>query len=248
MVSLPSVSSPGKRSLVAACCFLALSAGSAPMTSAGDSPKDGGDPDPYRSCAVNCLYVICRIRGVDVAFSSTADLLQPRKNGDCSIADIERAATAIGLEPVSARLDRRDLPKVPFPAIVHLRSRAPRSASNHYVVLMGLFRRGVVTIDPPNAATCHPYQEFYHDWTGVVVAFPRDPHQRSAFIASLASGSAWMPWSATALVVSVLLVLAWNLKMILNARGRARRSAVVQSISGSNGSADREGPWMGERP
>jgi ABC-type bacteriocin/lantibiotic exporter with double-glycine peptidase domain len=177
--------------------------------------SEQGESDPYRSCAVNCFYVVCQLRGRDVTFSSVKELLRPRENGDCSIADIERAAKAVGLDAVSAKVDRRDISKIPFPAIAHLRSRALQSSSNHYVVLMGVFREGVVTIDPPNAATYHPHQEFCDDWSGAVVAFPVGEESRRHFVASL-SGE-WRPRIAVLFVggACVLFMLGWGLTRVL---------------------------------
>ncbi len=161
----------------------------------------------YRACGLNCLKVVCGLKGVDASFDRLGELLGPNAKGESSIEDLERAARAVGLDPVSARVDLAHLARLPMPAIVHLRTRARDSTASHYVVLMGLLARGVVTIDPPMRATYHPYDEFKADWTGVVVAFPGDEAGRQAVAGLLVGTSPWTTWVAPALLLGSVAAL-----------------------------------------
>ncbi len=216
--------------VITACCCPEHSFRSLTQVSADDATNGASDGDPYRSCGVNCFVIICRMRAIDEPLASANALLRPRKNGDCSVADLECAARAVGLDVISAKLNRPDLYRVPFPAIVHLRSHALQSSSNHYVVLTGMFRKGIVTIDPPNEPTYHPYEEFFDDWTGVVVAFPENSQRRRAFVASLQVGSWWRTWALVLVSASAPAGVAWALKTLLDMRKRTSRVGPIRSV------------------
>jgi hypothetical protein len=173
-----------------------------------DDPSDSGR-GLYGSCGLNCLFIVLKSHAVDVSFAALRGVLNPSKDGESSVADLERAAKSLGLEPVSARVDFSVLSRVPCPAIVQLRSRSPQSSASHYVVLMGLHRDGVITIDAPASATLHPYGEFQADWTGVVVAFPRGEAERSAFLSHLGSGIGWRTWVVGLASAGLLGVVGW---------------------------------------
>ncbi len=203
-------------SLVVLACFSASPRGVA--TSAEEEPS-AKKADPYQCCGLNCLTVMARMRDLDIPVTTLQDLLRPRENGDCSVADLERAAKAAGLDPTSALLAWSALPHVPCPCIVQLRSATRFGSRSHFVVLMGLHRLGVILLDAPNPAILHPYDEFKQDWTGVVVAFPSDESEQRALIASFRGP---IPWSA--LTVSGALAVAGFLTWRLAGRGRRKAS------------------------
>ena len=169
------------------------------------------DSNAYRCCGLNCLYVISKLKDIPVSRADLERNLSPRDNGDTSVADIERASVALGLDPVSARIDLTTLAQVPLPAIVQLKSRTRQSSASHYVVLLSLHREGVITVDPPIEASLHPYSEFARDWTGVTIAFPADSTRKSALIVRLNRAGRPGVWVRRLVIVVLLALLAWSL-------------------------------------
>jgi ABC-type bacteriocin/lantibiotic exporter with double-glycine peptidase domain len=190
-------------------------------TAAEGAPEWGRDP--YWCCGVNCLAVMAHFREIHVSVSSLELSLNPRENGNCSVADMERAAQALGLQPTSARVGWNTLPQVPSPCIVQLRSVTRYGAAGHYVILLGLHSKGVILLDPPNPGTIHPYDEFRSDWTGVVIAFPRDENERRDFAAVIDASPAWAQWTVRGSIVALSVVLAW---LVANRRVFARRETI----------------------
>ena len=76
--------------------------------------------DPYRCCGSNCLTLIARLHGIQATHQSIKTLLRPRPNGDCSVADIERVSTSLGLRPISVRVEWDLLPEIPMPCIIQV--------------------------------------------------------------------------------------------------------------------------------
>ncbi len=167
-----------------------------------------GRREPYWCCGLNCLTVIAHWHGVHVRVKSFEEILRPRDNGDCSVAQIERAARAVGLDPICASVDWNTLRHVPFPCIVQLRSPTRYATGGHYVLLMGLHSEGVILLDAPSPGTVHPYDEFRKDWTGVVIAIPRDENEKRAFVARIGNSPSWTAWAIRGSIVAVLGVLA----------------------------------------
>ncbi|MHB1557827.1 MAG: cysteine peptidase family C39 domain-containing protein [Isosphaeraceae bacterium] len=178
------------------------------MALAADGPI-GPPKDSYRCCGLNCLAVLAHFHSVDVPLESIEKLINPRANGDCSVADIERAAQALGLDPLSAQIDWNMLPRVPSPCIVQLRSATRYATGSHFAVFMGLHRSGVILLDAPNPAMLHPYEEFRKDFTGVVITFPRAEVERRNLVARLGQAASWAEWSIRGSIVVTLGAVAW---------------------------------------
>ncbi len=168
---------------------------------------------PFRACGLNCLFVVAKMNGVATTLPTLEEEIAPRANGDSSIADLERAATKLGLKPISVRLARGDLPTLPLPAIVHFKTRARQSESSHYVVLIGLHPEGVVLIDPPAGATLHPFSEFVEEWSGVAISFSENQASKDQLLATLRRRDFWAIWPtriAAAAVVGGLACLLFR--------------------------------------
>jgi ABC-type bacteriocin/lantibiotic exporter with double-glycine peptidase domain len=187
--------------------------------------SNGPRRDPYGCCGLNCLAVLAHSWDIHVPLSSIEELVKPRENGDCSVSDIERAAKSLGLHPVSAHVDWNTLPDVPFPCIVQLRSPTRYATGSHYALLMALHRSGVILLDAPNPAMLHPYDEFRRDFTGVVVAFPRDEKERRVFVARVTDSPSWAGWIVRGSILVSLGVLAWFLHRWRPSRAMKRPSA-----------------------
>ncbi len=188
------------------------------------------DLSPYRACGLNCLFVVAKWNEIDTTLTALSNEVAPRDSGDSSVADLERAALALGLDPVAARVEMEDLDTIPLPAIVHLGSQARQSSASHYVVLIGLHPQGVILIDPPGGATLHPYSEFAKEWTGVILAFPAEQTRKSRFLAELRRREFWGIWPIRLVVASPLGVLAWWL--FIRKKSHSFRSQPRTSLSG----------------
>lgn len=196
-------------SCLALICFWALpwsiAAGTATEASSTRS-------DPYWCCGLNCLTFLAHFHEVQAPLKSIEEVLKPRPNGECSVADIERAALWLGFVPVSAHLEWNRLQDVPLPCIVQLRSQTRYATGSHFAVLMGLHRDGVVLLDAPNRATLHPYDEFRDDFTGVVIVFPRDESERRDFVDRAVNAASWTHWPIRVAIAVPLACLAWFIR------------------------------------
>ncbi len=241
----PVMTSPTKRvpwfeSLVPCLGLLAwLGASSLASSALAADPSDVTRRDPYRSCGLNCLAILAHLQNVHVPLGSIEEQLNPRDNGECSVADLERASRTIGLDPVGARLDWDQLPAVPLPCIVQLRSETRYATGSHYAILMGLHRTGVILLDAPSPSMLHPYEEFRRDFTGVVVAFPSEAEQKRAFLARVGEPPAWSGWAARVLMVVAIGALAWWVRP-RRPSGEARRPDMDPVVEASPRSPDNE--------
>ena len=165
--------------------------------------------DAYWCCGLNCLAIVAHSHGIHANLSRIEGLLKPRANGECSVADLERAGRGLGLEPVSVFVDWNTLPSVPTPCIVQLRSPTRYATGSHYVILMGFHRNGVILLDAPNLARLHPYGEFRADFTGVVVAFPLDEGEKRDFIARFQNLTSWSERILGGATFIAFVVSAW---------------------------------------
>lgn len=158
-------------------------------------------------CGLEGLYVVCHLRGVEVGYDRLAGLLRPGADGRSTLADLERAALAVGLRPVSARVGPERLPALPMPAIVQFRSLRGDAPADHFVVLLGADRDGVVLLDPPRPAARQDRDSFSRRWTGVVLTFPEDRDREARLRAALGrsrSRAAWVRRVGVAVVVAAV--------------------------------------------
>ncbi len=196
---------------------------------AQDDGPETHDLSPFRACGLNCLFVVAKLNGVDASLKSLEREVAPRANGESSIADLERASKKLGLDPTSVRVGMDALGTIPLPAIVQLKSRARQSDASHYVVLVGLHRRGVMLIDPPAGATLHPFAEFADDWTGVTVAFAGDRARKDQFLSEMGKREWRTIWPARLAIVASLSGLAWFLFAKKNVREPRREPAPTRA-------------------
>lgn len=172
-----------------------------------DTPEKGY----YRSCGANALAIICNLRELHVPFERIVETLNSSPTGDCSLADLKQAALQVGLDPMVMRVDLDHLAAAPMPAIVHLQSKARYSSGRHYVALLGLFRDGVITIDPPYGPLMHPYEEFEQEWSGFAICFPKHEAERRAYAGMLrqADDRSWPFYLIWPGLACIALLLVW---------------------------------------
>jgi len=200
-----------------------------PARSGDELPSASDGVGLYRACGLNCLAVVLHWRGTPAPMATIESRLRPQANGDSSVADIERAAQSFGLQPTSILASMRQLPALPLPAIVQLRSRSASSDATHFIVVVGLAQRGVVIVDAPRPPSFIPYDEFARVWSGVAISFPQDQAERDQFLAGFRHEPSW------AVVVPVL-ISGFSVVLIgaFLRSGSGRRLPVVESQSSSD--------------
>lgn len=132
----------------------------------------------YKACAVNSLYLICKLKSIPANMAEINKSLSPEVDGSNSINDLERAAKLSGLEPMSVTTTISGLLNLSFPLIALVRntdSKPLTRGNSHYIVVLGAFPEGLLVLDAPRAAEFYDYNAFKTHWSGVAVAFNADP-------------------------------------------------------------------------
>jgi hypothetical protein len=136
--------------------------------------------DEYAPCGQTSLYLICRLRSLDVSFKEIEELTGPAdENGYHSFADLSRAAERLGLRPMALRVDRARLMALPMPAIVHVEY-AREGTQRHLSVLLSTSPEGAMVLDPPYPASLVPWSRFDFFSTGNVLVFPSSDEEVAA--------------------------------------------------------------------
>src|SRR5207253_8673334 len=77
--------------------------------------------DDYSPCGITSLFLVCKIRQVDVEWNALKELVGPAEVDQThSFEDISRAAAALGMHPVGLQVSRASLNGLPMPAIVQV--------------------------------------------------------------------------------------------------------------------------------
>ncbi|MGA1795322.1 MAG: peptidase domain-containing ABC transporter [bacterium] len=114
-------------------------------------------------CGVASLAMVCRFFGNHVGLNHLRQLAYTGAEGT-SLKAICRAARELGLEARAIKASKRNLHKMPLPAIVHLKG-------DHWVVLYDMDRRYVNVADPAVGITRMERKEFEREWTGYAALF-----------------------------------------------------------------------------
>ena len=92
--------------------------------------RDPGD------CGRQSLYALMHLEGHNAVFADVSKTLVFDAKVGCSLADVARAAEALGF-PVEVRfVNPRDLPSLPFPYIMHTAGSLQRG-TGHFVLIVG---------------------------------------------------------------------------------------------------------------
>jgi hypothetical protein len=151
-----------------------------------------GQPEPmtvvnpldYAPCGLNCLYAVNSIRKSRHDYDSVRTALGAADgNGTHSMADIVRAAEAIGLCAVPLKLTWAELREMPMPVILVIRR--PDKDANHFIVCKEVGDDHAVTFDPPTSPRSVPQDALRLLWTGNAIVFPHDPAEGAAVVSRL---------------------------------------------------------------
>lgn len=175
----------------------------------------------YVPCAVTSLYVVTRLRGLNVRFAEVANLVGPADADEThSFAQIVEAARRLGIEAIPLKVGPRELANLPTPAIVQVNKPKDDQAIPHLQVFLGSDARGVRLLDPPYPAHVIPLARFRQTWTGHILVFPHDNDEafaiRTMVWDRLAARVAWYSWCGLGVALVVSVTGAWK---VLGRRG-----------------------------
>ncbi|MFN2543426.1 MAG: peptidase domain-containing ABC transporter [Actinomycetota bacterium] len=118
-------------------------------------------------CGAACLAMVCRSFGRAVSLARVRQLVRTGIDGT-SLLGITRGAEALGLAARSIKVSKRNLDRLPLPAIVHW-------DANHWVVLYDVGERHVRYADPAVGLRRISRAEFEAKWTGFTVLLEPTP-------------------------------------------------------------------------
>ncbi len=119
------------------------------------------------SCGINALYMMLRLRGLNVDYRTVDSLLPVARDGT-GLADLRRCSDSLGLRTVIVKATPRDLRGVLLPAIAHAEEEG--KGTGHYVVLTAASTDGLEMIDGTTAiVSVVPWEKFEKTWTGYLL-------------------------------------------------------------------------------
>lgn len=147
------------------CGSLVLTAVVALAFSCGASAEEPAVYTPY--CGISCVYVAARSFQVPVEFTSLLNRRYLSAKHGSSLADLDRAATDLGLyAEIYENLTIDSIASAESPVILLVKKDAQSREFDHYVVALGADRHGVRLMDPPHAPTVVSYAELLQVWAG----------------------------------------------------------------------------------
>lgn len=174
----------------------------------------------YVACGVNSLYVVCRLRSVNVSHSEIRELVGPSsENKTHSFRDLIKAASAVGLRGVALEAPVDRLAALPMPLIVQLRNPTLPNAPPHFLVVAKIDDSRVWLLDPPYSLTAVVRRSFDKAYSGNAIVFPVSDAQLASL--PVTNPNRWPPWAPV-----TLLSLAVVISVITFAPGFARRAVI----------------------
>lgn len=117
-------------------------------------------------CGVACLRSIAIHYGREVSISRLRELASTDRSGT-NVMGLVEGATDLGFTAKGVRGTSDSLPRVPLPAIAHLKL---ENGMLHYVVIHAVGRGRITVMDPAGGEVVrYPLAEFEKLWTGVLV-------------------------------------------------------------------------------
>jgi HlyB family type I secretion system ABC transporter len=114
-------------------------------------------------CGAASLAMVCRYFGRQVSLTRIRQLAHVAYDGT-SLKAICKAASELGLAARAVKVSRRNLERMPLPAIIHWED-------NHWIVLFDVSRKHVRVADPELGIRRIPLAEFEENWSGYAALF-----------------------------------------------------------------------------
>jgi len=132
----------------------------------GSSGGEGGNSELL--CGRNALYILMRLRQIDVTFPGVSAVL-PLGDHGCSLYGLTIAARNLGMEAEAVEMAPARAESITVPFIAHLKpTPAYGAVSGHYVVVVPTSTGSVILIDGTTgqAETCQIAELRRRGWTG----------------------------------------------------------------------------------
>jgi hypothetical protein len=156
--------------------FLGASGGN--PSAASISAVDARD---YGPCGPVALYCVCRLLGREENSLANIHALAgaPDAQKRHSLADISKAATALGLHPIALAIPASELRSAPLPAIAHMRYSSTQNR-DHFVTVVDCSDEGVLIVDAPHNPVRVTWDSFTDGFAGHALCFAQDAPGRAA--------------------------------------------------------------------
>lgn len=176
-------------------------------------------------CGAVALACAARAAGATVDIGRLTEQL-PLDGAMKSFADLEAAATKLGLATRVVRWRRDQPPRVPLPCIVRLVPNSPL-VRPHFVILLAATPGAVHFFDPPNRAVWIAEEELFREWDGVALYVATDSGSLRTIAPTAPFSNLWIFFGAILMGAGLLGWVGWGLRS-----EHAGRSPVRQFRSG----------------
>lgn len=142
--------------------------------------------EDYQACGVSALYVCSQLQGYNIDLDRVAGSLAD--SSIHSLAELEDAASGLGIEVISARVKWGDLLHVNAPAILHLSAQTDGADEAHFIALVAQNTKDVAwTLDLPEPPKAMTRSQLEQDWTGHCLIVLKDGDEKKHAINYLVS-------------------------------------------------------------
>ncbi len=181
---------------------------------------------PY--CGLFCLYTSIRLANHEIDFEN---LVQQEYigSGGSSLAQLQKAAEDHGLYAVILTdLTTRILREIPFPTILHVRSRIGVVLYDHYELFLGSENGNAKLYDPPDPVRIVPFREIRPRWDGNALIVSTEPIDLGAITSP--ARRRFIIYVAITLVIILIVHLArrWLPEVLLNSRSKLLGVSMTQ--------------------
>jgi hypothetical protein len=126
----------------------------------------------WNACGPSALYGCARVAGVEVTRDQVIRLCGVGADGECSVADLVRAARALGFNhAVAVQTTVDELSRLRLLAIVHDGKQKPA----HFVAVIGQREHEFLVFSPPPSPYWLSKRKAAQGWDGYAVLLSREP-------------------------------------------------------------------------
>jgi ABC-type bacteriocin/lantibiotic exporter with double-glycine peptidase domain len=140
---------------------------------------------PIEGCGERCVKLLCRFYGREIKEDTVRTLLAANEQGACSLKDIERCLSQIGLGCYGFIGTPEDLSRIKYPVVLHVR-KSPDDKIGHFAVCLWSTRENkLFGYDPSVSGAPFPltHQRLKQFWSGAgVIVCPSPQSLHSAWL------------------------------------------------------------------